>query len=100
MDDRMSENIADIEDSHKVHDESHEKLEIGMNRRTNPDRNHLPKRLIVRTTICYSHDATKMIQKDYIFTKLQKKINHLMNMDNIKIVAKNKKKNKKPLKEL
>ena len=56
---------------------------------------HLPRRLLITTTICYRNNASQPYTQENLMMDInlqehkKKKINHLMYMDDIKIFAKN-----------
>ena len=98
----MFENVENIQYRHKLHHESHGKLESGISsRKSNPSRGQNPKRYLLRrltlaTDIHYSNDATqynilrKCTGADK-FTRSLEKINHHLYMGDIKIFTKMKK---------
>ena len=56
-----SENVWNIQQNHKLHHESHGKMEHGnKSRRTNPSRGENPGQITLTTTFHYSNEATEL----------------------------------------
>ena len=92
LDSRLSDILYIFWQSHKIHRRSHEKLESGIYNEGENSERHLSRRCTLVISICNGNDATQFhnlkCTVGYKFTKSQKRINHLIYIDDIKLFAK------------
>ena len=96
LDSKLSENVQDIQQSHKIHHGSHEKLECRIDsRRKNFSRDEKIQRGIFQEDVLSLllfviamiplNSILRKCTGDYKFTKLREMINHLMYKDDINL---------------
>ena len=101
FDNRMSENVQNIRQSHKLHHESHEKLESGISSMKKPlaevkhqwgiFKRDSPSPLLFVLAIMPIKYIFRKWTGGYKFTKSQEKMNLFMYIDDIKVNEKNEK---------